>query len=317
MSTSAQEAHEATADLRTMSFSVLIPAFRAARYITQTLRAVASQSLQPLEVIIFEDGKTDDLEEKVRKASSDLALPVRLRGSATNIGVSAARNRLIKEARGSILSFLDADDIWEPDHLATAAPGFAAGADVCFSGVTFIDPSDMPLPGLSAPTQEDLQNMAAAMYRYNFIQCTSTVSLRRQWIERVGDFDTGLTHGEDLDLWLRLMAAGARFQYTGRCSCRYRKHPQSAMANTTRMVEQMGAFYEKHLGNQLVPRRERRLALIENRRVLARLHWRANPTKAASALARLARLQPWNPSYATFWLLARLRAPRSPAASAK
>jgi len=290
------------------SVSVLIPAYKAARYITRTLDSVAAQSVPPDEVIIFEDGLADDLAERVDAFSKTCAFPVHLIGSAKNIGVSAARNRLIQKARGTVLAFLDADDIWERDHLESACAGFAAGADVCFSGVTFIDTADRPLPGASEPSATDLADMAPSVFRYNFVQCTSTLSLRRLWIERVGDFDVRLSHGEDLDLWLRLLAGGARFHYTGRFSCRYRKHPQSAMHDTMRMVDHMGDFYEKHLENGMIPRNQRREALISNRRILARLNWRRNPSKAAAALARLAQLQPWNPIHAGFWLIARLRA---------
>jgi glycosyltransferase involved in cell wall biosynthesis len=299
-------------ELQGASVSVLIPAYKAARYITRTLESVAAQSVPPDEVIIFEDGLADDLAERVEAFSRNCAFPVRLIGSANNIGVSAARNRLIQKARGTVLAFLDADDIWERDHLESACAGFAAGADVCFSGVTFIDNADRPLPGASEPSADDLADMAPSVFRYNFVQCTSTLSLRRLWIDRVGDFDVRLSHGEDLDLWLRLLGAGARFHYTGRFSCRYRKHPQSAMHDTMRMVDRMGAFYEKHLDNGLIPRHQRREALISNRRILARLNWRSNPSKAAAAFARLAQLEPWNPIHAGFWLIARLRTQGTP-----
>jgi glycosyltransferase involved in cell wall biosynthesis len=294
-------------DAPSATVSVLIPAYKAGRYIIRTLESVAAQTVLPDEVIIFEDGITDDLGERIEDFSRKSSLPVYLIGESRNIGVSAARNRLIERARGSVLAFLDADDIWEHDHLESACAGFAAGADVCFSGVTFIDNADRPLPGASEPSADDLANMAPSVFRYNFVQCTSTLSLKKSWIDRVGNFDVRLSHGEDLDLWLRLLAAGARFHYTGRFRCRYRKHPQSAMHDTMRMVENMGAFYEKHLENGLIPREQRRDALISNRRVLARLNWRSNPSKAATAFARLAQLEPWNPIHAGFWLIARLR----------
>ena len=289
-------------------FSVIIPACRAADYIGPALAAVAAQTRLPAEVLVFEDGHFDDLADRVQAFAGAAPFAVRLLGSASNQGVSRARNRLLAEARGEYVAFLDADDIWEPDHLATAAAALAAGADVCFSGVTFIDGQGRPLAGRGEPAPRDLADMARSMFRYNFIQCTSTLSLRRAWLDRVAGFDPELSHGEDLDLWLRLLEAGAQFRYTGRCSCRYRKHPASAMADTRRMVERMGAFYEKQLGNSILPPGECRRALIRNRRVHARLHWRHDPAKAADALARLVRLQPWNPLPAAGWAVARWRA---------
>jgi len=278
-------------------FSVLIPAYKAARTISATLNAVAAQTVTPLEILVYEDGCFDNLAQVVSRFAETAPCPVRLLSCPVNGGVSRARNLLLREARGEFIAFLDADDIWSPHHLETTARAFAEGADVAFSGVTFIDAAGQPFGGRAEPSAEQLANIAPALYRYNFVQCTSTLSLRRSWIGRVGDFDVTLSHGEDLDLWLRLLAAGARWSYTGECSCAYRKHPTSAMGQTLLVVERMAAFYEKHLHNPLIPRAQRRRALISNRRAQARLHWRRRPAEAVAALRRLVRLQPWNPAY--------------------
>ncbi len=279
------------------SFSVLIPAYRAAKTIGATLQSVANQTLCPKEILIYEDGCYDDLAKAVTEFAESSPCPVRLLSCPLNGGVSRARNILLREAAGEFIAFLDADDLWSSDHLSRAAEAFAAGADVAFSGVTFIDGSGREIFGEAEPSAEQLADIAPSMFRYNFVQCTSTLSLRRTWIGRVGNFDVALSHGEDLDLWLRLLAAGAVWRYTGRCSCTYRKHATSAMGQTLLVVERMAAFYEKHLSNPLIPRATRRGALIDNRRTQARLHWRKRPSAAAAALRRLVRLQPWNPVY--------------------
>jgi GT2 family glycosyltransferase len=281
----------------TSSFSVLIPAYRAGKTIAATLRSVAEQTLWPEEILIYEDGCFDDLARTVTDFAETAPCPVRLLSCPLNGGVSRARNILLREASGDFVAFLDADDIWAPDHLARAAEIFAARADVVFSGVTFIDGSGRTIPGRAEPSAEQLADIAPAMFRYNFVQCTSTLSLRRTWIGRVGDFDVNLSHGEDLDLWLRLLAAGAVWRYSGRCTCAYRKHSTSAMGQTLLVVDRMAAFYEKHLNNPMIPRAARRSSLINNRRTQARLNWRRRPADAAAALRRLIRLQPWNPGY--------------------
>lgn len=281
----------------TAEFSVLIPAYKAARTITATLNAVTAQTLTPVEILIYEDGCFDNLAQLVSKFAETAPCPVRLMSCPLNGGVSRARNILLREARGEFIAFLDADDIWAANHLKTAADAFANGADVVFSGVTFIDAAGVPFGGRAEPSAEQLANLAPSIFCYNFVQATSTLSLRRSWIDRVGDFDVTLSHGEDLDLWLRLLAAGAKWQYTGHCSCAYRKHLTSAMGQTLLVVERMAAFYEKHLHNPLIPRSYRRGALIINRRVQARLHWRRRPAESIVALRRLVRLQPWNVRY--------------------
>lgn len=283
-------------------FSVIIPAHKAGSTIGATLQSVAAQTHLPGEILIYEDGQSDNLRESVDAFAATAPCAVRLLGCAVNEGVSRARNALLHEARGEYIAFLDADDIWSADHLASAALCFADGAEVAFSGVTFIDAEGNPLPGRAEPAVEDFTNIAAAMFQYNFVQCTSTLSVRRSRLVEVGAFDTRLSHGEDLDLWLRLLEAGARWRYTGRCSCAYRKHFTSAMGQTLLAVERLAAFYEKHLNNPFIPRRVRRHALATNRWNHARLNWRARPTEAASALRRLIRLQPWNPACLAAWL---------------
>lgn len=288
-------------------FSVLIPAHRAARYIIPTLGSVAGQTCPPAEVLIYEDGRYDDLAFRVNAFAATAPFPVHLVSAGTCTGVSRARNFLLTAARGEFIAFLDADDVWAPDHLASAAAGFATGADVTFSGVTFLDPAGAVIPGCAEPSAADLANIAPVMFRYNFVQCTSTLSLRRSWIARVGAFDPALTHGEDLDLWLRLLAGGARWHYTGRTSCAYRKHPQSAMSQTRLANARLTAFYEKQLDNPLLPRRQRRSALIDNLWVNARLSWRDHPAAAAAACRRLVQLQPWNLAALAGWLFSAAR----------
>lgn len=283
-------------------FSVLVPACRAGRTIGATLAAAVTQTRPPAEIIVYEDGRFDDLGRTVEAFAASTPIPVRLLGRTHNAGVSHARNALLREARGEFVAFLDADDLWAPEHLARAADAFAAGADVVFSGVTFIDAAGLPLPGRAEPGARELADMAAAIFRYNFVQCPSTLCLRRRLLEEVGGFDPALSYGEDLDLWLRLLATGARWRYSGHCTCAYRKHPGSAMSQTVRYVARMAAFYEKHLHNPLVPRRARRHALVTNRRLHARLNWRRQPAEAAAALRRLMALEPWNPLYPAAWL---------------
>jgi glycosyltransferase involved in cell wall biosynthesis len=292
------------------SFSVLIPAYRAAGYIGPTLAAVAAQTLLPAEVLVYEDGRLDDLAARVAAFAATAPFPVRLLGSAQNQGVSRARNQLHAEAAGEYIAYLDADDLWTPDHLATAANAFAFGADVTFSGVTFVDAAGAVLPGRGEPGPAELADIPGALFRYNFVQCTSTLCLRRSWLDRVGDFDESLSHGEDLDLWLRLLAAGAVWRYTGRLSCAYRKHPASAMGQTRLATARLTAFYEKQLTRRLIPRDTTRAALIENLRVNARFAWRDDPAAACAALARLLQLDPWNLPARAAHLFTTLRAIR-------
>ena len=96
-----------------ITFSVVIPLYNKGREIARTLGGVAAQTYTPLEVIVVDDGSTDDSARVVE----GLDLPgVRLIRQP-NGGVSAARNRGIAEAKGDYIALLDADDYWKPEYL--------------------------------------------------------------------------------------------------------------------------------------------------------------------------------------------------------
>src|ERR1700739_309533 len=94
--------------------SVIIPAYNASRYIPEALDSVFAQSFQDLEVIVVNDGSPDtpQLQEALRRYADRLVCI-----EQPNRGVSAARNLAIQNARGDLLAFLDADDVWLPQYL--------------------------------------------------------------------------------------------------------------------------------------------------------------------------------------------------------
>ena len=96
----------------TMSISVLVPAFNASRTIGATLESVLHQTLPPAEIIVLDDGSTDDTAEIVRRFAPQVKLI-----STRNAGAAAARNTLYLQSSGELLAFLDSDDLWHPNHL--------------------------------------------------------------------------------------------------------------------------------------------------------------------------------------------------------
>jgi glycosyltransferase involved in cell wall biosynthesis len=100
--------------------SVIIPAFNAARTIEETIASVLAQERPPEEILLVDDGSTDDTGSRAARLSP----LVRVLGQA-NLGPPAATNRGIREAAGTHLAFIDADDLWSPDKLARQAAAFA------------------------------------------------------------------------------------------------------------------------------------------------------------------------------------------------
>ena len=284
-----------------LDFSVLIPAHCAATFLPHALESVRAQTEQSWEALVYEDGRFDDTAAVVERFAQELPGRVRLLGGQERGGVSCARNALLAEARGRFIAFLDADDVWEPEHLATARAVLEAGADFCASAALVIDAAGRPGSPVRDPDAADLARPAEALWRANFIVCTSMICARRTALDGLEWFDPALTHGEDLDLWLRLLAAGRRFVFTGVRTCRYRKHPAGAMADPVRVAERTVDFFVKHQDFRLVSRAQRRTALAASLLALGRLTWRVEPMRARRAFTRLCAVEPWNPLHAARW----------------
>ena len=110
-----------------MRFSVVIPVYNKADTILETVRSVLAQSCEDREIVIVDDGSSDALETMLEPVRGQIRL-IRQQ----NAGVSAARNRGIQESRGEYVCFLDADDLWLPDHLTTLSSAIDARPETRF-----------------------------------------------------------------------------------------------------------------------------------------------------------------------------------------
>lgn len=189
--------------------SVIVPAYNAAPYLGAALASALAQTHADLEVIVVDDGSTDD----TAAVAADVAARdprVRVLRQA-NQGVAAARNRALEAARGAFIAPLDADDLWHPDKLARQlaalrAAGPAAGLAYC--GWETLDAAGRPVPG-SAATPTEAGRLADVLACGNVIPCASTPLIRRAALDDVGAYDESLQAGggqgcEDWDLYLRI-----------------------------------------------------------------------------------------------------------------
>jgi glycosyltransferase involved in cell wall biosynthesis len=199
--------------------SVVIPTYNCAGFIGGAIQSVLDQTRDDFEIIVIDDGSTDDTVEVV----GQFAERIRYLRQA-NRGVAAARNYGIRSAGGRIIGFLDADDRWKPDKLERQAPVLlsADDIDVVFSrhenlgretaGYNQYDCPDLTklLTVISlgpwAYRIEDTQ-LFQKILRY-YLLLTSTVLIKKSCIERVGGFDETLGIAEDTQLWLRLAKRG-------------------------------------------------------------------------------------------------------------
>jgi glycosyltransferase involved in cell wall biosynthesis len=190
--------------------SVVIPCFNAGRYLPTTLKSVLSQEGVDLEVIVVDDGSTDDTADQVLRGFPQ----VRLLRQA-NAGVSEARNRGVREARYPWIAFIDADDIWLPGKLAAQSELLADRPDCLMSYTAWhVWISQEPEP--DSALMEELAAASADTARWRgptgdiytdlLADChvwTSTVMIRRSLFISLGGFDPKRRVGEDYELWIK------------------------------------------------------------------------------------------------------------------
>lgn len=194
--------------------SVVIPTFERADVVADAVASCLQQSYPYVEVVVVDDGSTEDLEPALRPFASRL----RLHRLQVNRGASSARNLGIARARGELIHFLDSDDLLAPDAIEkkVAALRWIPDAELVFSGARQCgDPSPFvgePLGYLEPPTGGDdcptHDLMRVVTRRYPFL--TSTVLVPRWVLYDAGLFDPALRRGQDSELFYRLALRDTR-----------------------------------------------------------------------------------------------------------
>jgi glycosyltransferase involved in cell wall biosynthesis len=190
-----------------MKVSVVVPCHNAGRWIGETLQSVAAQTRAPHEVIVVDDGSTDDSVAQIRASGVDVRLiPATARNAAT------ARNIGMEAAAGDWIALLDADDLWYPNHLDRAAQVLAGTDDVAYRALC----DDMTAAGARSavakpqPITETRTGISHTEYmRLEDLELYfghSSVLYRRDRVREVGGFDPAQVRRHDIDLWLRVIA---------------------------------------------------------------------------------------------------------------
>jgi glycosyltransferase involved in cell wall biosynthesis len=270
-----------------LKVSVIIPAYRAERFLGAALDSVAIQTHRDWEIRIHEDGVFDHSAKIVDAFSARHPGKVHHSASAQNAGVSRARNRLMNAAQGDVIAFLDADDLWLPDHLERALAAMACSdADWYVSGMQEVDTSGQVNGPERLPPPVATREMLASLLRHNFIP-TSLVVLGPRVVQAKFRFDPHLKVGEDLDLWIRLLGAGLYPALAERVTILYRRHESNTTNDPIHFGEEFAKVFEKHLNSPLLPSGACLRGIdIMLRPVIRMTRWRA-PHRALSAHFRL------------------------------
>jgi glycosyltransferase involved in cell wall biosynthesis len=240
--------------------SVIMPAYNAAMYIAEALQSVKAQTYGDWEVVVADDGSTDDtgaiaasFEDRVRIVRSD-----------RNRGLASARNLAIEHARGELLALLDSDDRWLPEYLQSQLAAYDdASASQRRVGLVTCNALLLEEGHVAHETYADRFGVAddvtvATLLRGNPIFISALIP--KAVVDEVGGFAPELRSCEDLDLWLRILEAGYRVVRNPGTLVVYRLGPQQLSAQRAYMAHASQVVYRRALERGRLNPRQRRQA---------------------------------------------------------
>lgn len=228
--------------------SVIVPAHNASKYIVETIESVLSQSFADLELIVVDDGSTDN--------QFDLIFPFCVRDVRVryiyqkNGGVSASRNSGFTHSSGKYIAFLDADDVWLPNNLSSKLDKFQQGNfGLVHSDGYLMDEHSELKPGLMSGNEGYLLKEMLEWKRTQ-IPGPSSILVKREVLCSAGLFDSGLSTSADHDFFLRVASnyAIGRVDYP---TWKYRLHKNNMHKNIRLMEKDVLYVYKKASANNL------------------------------------------------------------------
>ncbi len=256
--------------------SVVIPSYNSRRFIAEAIDSIRAQGVVDLEVVIVDDGSSDDSAQFIRQYAPEARLI-----SQENTGPAAARNHGISEARGRYIAFLDADDIWLKGKLAAQLRVLESDTsiDICYGHFSswhsdtlgnYQPRTDISPVSLDQTWSPDYLLQVALLF--DALVWTPTVLVRADSALHLLKFNQQLDVGEDYDLWLRL-SLQLRFVCLPVIVALYRDNPASitkqiSRKNFERLIVEQGMIRLKQqaprgLLKYLEPALQARLADLE------------------------------------------------------
>jgi glycosyltransferase involved in cell wall biosynthesis len=224
-----------------IAFSVVTAAFNARATIRDAVESALGQTHRPLEVIVSDDGSTDDIAEVLEPYGADVML---LRNK--HRGPGAARNAALRAASGDFIGILDADDVYEPKRLQALGDLILRRPDLDIVTTDALLERDGSVVGhfyrddFTFPVEHQRREILRRCFLF-------APAVRRERMEQIGGFDEAaeIAPAEDWDCWMRLILDGARAGLVAEPLVRYRLHPGSLTANRARSLRARVTVMEK------------------------------------------------------------------------
>jgi glycosyltransferase involved in cell wall biosynthesis len=265
--------------------SVIVPAFNAAHFLGAALASVAAQSRPADEVVVIDDGSTDDTIAVARRW--DVVLPLVVVEKPVNEGLGAARRDGIANASGELIALLDADDYWLPDHLEILCRIHARqGGIVAANTYRWVPERQLARRSWNERVPTPARDKQAfEILERNFLQCLTLFD--RTSYQTAGGF-RDLRSDEDWDLWIRMIRDGARVTASESVTAIVRNRDDSLSAGDKFLPFDIAVLED---AQSTASPRERKIIDRSLRRRRARLHLIAGYEMARAGRAAAARAE--------------------------
>jgi GT2 family glycosyltransferase len=277
--------------------TILTPAYNSSAFIAETVESVLQQTCPDFELLVVDDGSTDDTIGVVRAAArGDWRVRI---FSSPHAGPAAARNVGLEHARGRFIALLDSDDVWDPRYLTEQLALLHRQPDIAIVSANVVNRGG-PFDGTPFWPSTCGTNALAGhepIERENAV-CVFAM-FRREVVDRIGGFDAAYTGNEDYEFWLRAIDAGFRVLQNHAVLGRYRRRPGSVSSDDVRMLKGIVSVLESARGmrgelQRVRPVIERRLAWFREELVKAEVRAsleRRDGVTASERLQTLSRLR--------------------------
>lgn len=231
--------------------TVIIPTYNRVDFIEECINSVLTQTYSNLELLIIDDGSTDNTKnivENIIETSRDPRIKYIYQ---ENKGVAEARNTGIKNANGNLVAFLDSDDYWTKEKLEKQIKLIKTNdSDLVHTGFYIKDLNTITKSNL-IKHNFDKRGLHFQLLKGNFI-CTSSILIKKECLDKVGFFDKTFSPCEDYDMWLRLSEKKYIFDYIEENLLYYREYSSDNISKNIKNLEKANILIlDEHTKNNI------------------------------------------------------------------
>ena len=225
------------------SISVVIPAYNSEKFIEESVSSVMQQTQQANEIIVIDDGSTDETRSKVEQLGCNYLHYY----YQENRGKSAARTLGVKKATATWIAFLDSDDYWHEEKLQRQIELLNHRPDLDWVSCNYFNEKTGAVAVDSKSKMYFPKDALKLLSQNPLYVWTSVVLVKREHVLKLGGFDPTLPTSQDTDFWIRYAYKFPQFGYCPQVLATYRDNPKSATyKNADTRIENVGKLIQKH-----------------------------------------------------------------------